>query len=107
MKTSVNRRVDYVLHTLKSYHIKENSYKINRILSRSENIYRYEVEIVVEFTDFLKCEEICNLLVEKLDNTVSVSSPAFFHSPSKLESLRLVQNLIWRLLKVFFNGMIP
>ena len=47
-----------------------------------------EIEVVVEFSDFSKCEEVCNLLVEKLDETVKVSSPVLYHTASKLESSR-------------------
>ena len=82
----MNRRVDYVLQTLKSYHIKE--FTIHKSLNRVERLYQMEVEVVVEFSDFAKCEQVCNLLVEKLDETVKVSSPVLHHTPSKLDSLR-------------------
>ena len=86
VKTSVNRRVDYVLQTLKSYHIKD--FTIHKSLQRVEKLYQMEVEVVVEFSDFSKCEQVCNLLVEKLDETVKVSRPFLYHTPSKLDSLR-------------------
>ena len=86
VKTSVNRRVDYVLQTLKSYHIKD--FTIHKSLQRVEKLYQMEVEVVVEFSDFSKCEQVCNLLVEKLDETVKVSHPFLYHTPSKLDSLR-------------------
>ncbi|XP_068755376.1 interleukin-1 receptor-associated kinase 1-binding protein 1 homolog [Montipora capricornis] len=86
VKTSVNRRVDYVLQTLKSYHIKE--YKMHKSLEKVEKLYRLEVEVVVDFGDFSKCEQVCNILVEKLDDTVKVSSPELYHSPGRLDSQR-------------------
>lgn len=86
VKTSVNRRVDYVLQTLKSYHVKD--FTIHKSLQRVEKLYQMEVEVVVEFSDFSKCEQVCNLLVEKLDETVKVSRPFLYHTPSKLDSLR-------------------
>ena len=86
VKTSVNRRVDYVLQTLKSYHIKD--FTIHKSLQRVEKLYQMEVEVVVEFSDFSKCEQVCNLLVEKLDETVKVLRPFLYHTPSKLDSLR-------------------
>ena len=49
-----------------------------------------EIEVVVEFHDFSKCEQVCNLLVEKLDETVRVSSPLLYHTARKLDSLRYV-----------------
>ena len=62
---------------------------MHKTLSRTENgHYKLEVEIVVEFTDFTKCENVCNILVEKLDDTVRVSTPEFLIAPGKLESLR-------------------
>lgn len=82
----MNRRVDYVLQTLKSYHIKD--FTIHKSLQRVEKLYQMEVEVVVEFSDFSKCEQVCNLLVEKLDETVKVSHPFLYHTPSKLDSLR-------------------
>lgn len=86
VKTSVNRRVDYVLQTLKSHRIKD--FQIHKTLNRTEKLYQMEVEIVVEFSDFSKCEQVCNLLVEKLDETVRVSRPVLYHTASKLDSLR-------------------
>lgn len=86
VKTSVNRRVDYVLQTLKSHHVKD--FKIHKTLNRIEKLYHMEIEVVVEFIDFSKCEQVCNLLVEKLDETVRVSRPHLYHSTSKLDSLR-------------------
>lgn len=86
VKTSVNRRVDYVLQTLKSHRIKD--FQIHKTLNRTEKLYQMEVEVVVEFSDFSKCEQVCNLLVEKLDETVRVSRPVLYHTASKLDSLR-------------------
>lgn len=86
VKTSVNRRVDYVLQTLKSHHVKD--FIIHKTLNRINDLYQMEIEVVVEFSDFSKCEQVCNLLVEKLDETVKVSSPVLYHTASKLESLR-------------------
>ena len=86
VKTSVNRRVDYILQTLRSHHVKD--YRMSTTLNRNEKAYRLDVEVNIEFSDFAKCEQVCNLLVEKLDETVKVSSPVLYHSPAKLELLR-------------------
>ena len=86
MKTSVNRRVDYVLQTLRSNHIKD--FSIRKTLKRTQMFFHLEVEVVVEFSDFSKCEQVCNILVEKLDEMVKVSSPVLFHTPGKLDGLR-------------------
>ncbi|XP_078355209.1 LOW QUALITY PROTEIN: interleukin-1 receptor-associated kinase 1-binding protein 1-like, partial [Oculina patagonica] len=86
VKTSVNRRVDYVLQTLKSNHVKD--FTIHKTLNQIEKLYQMEIEVVVEFQDFSKCEQVCNLLAEKLDETVRVSSPVLYHTASKLDSLK-------------------
>ena len=86
VKASVNRRMEYVLQTLRAHHVKD--YKMNTMLNRVEQGYRLVVELNVEFSDFTRCEQVCNLLVEKLDETVTVSAPVLYHTPAKLESLR-------------------
>ena len=75
-----------MLQTLKSHHVKD--FTIHKTLNRIEKLYKMEVEVVVEFHDFSKCERVCNLLVEKLDETVRVSSPVLYHTANKLDSLR-------------------
>lgn len=75
-----------MLQTLKSHRIKD--FQIHKTLNRTEKLYQMEVEVVVEFSDFSKCEQVCNLLVEKLDETVRVSHPVLYHTASKLDSLR-------------------
>lgn len=80
-----------MLRTLKSNHIKD--FTIHKTLNRIEKLYQMEIEVVVEFCDFSKCEQVCNLLVEKLDETVRLSSPVLYHTASKLDSLRYVMVL--------------
>lgn len=80
-----------MLQTLKSNHIKD--FTIHKTLNRIEKLYQMEIEVVVEFCDFSKCEQVCNLLVEKLDETVRLSSPVLYHTASKLDSLRYVMVL--------------
>ena len=90
VKTSVNRRMDYVLQVLRSHHVQD--FTIHRMLNRTDKLYQMEVEVVVEFSDFSKCEQVCNLLVEKLDDTVKVSVPVMFHTVGRLDTLRLVSS---------------
>ena len=92
MKGSVNKRVDYVLQTLRSHNIGKNSYTVDRSLLRKESKYELRVEISAQFHDFTKCQEVSNFLVEKLDTSVEISRPSFHYMPGKLESLRLVLN---------------
>ena len=88
VKQSVTRRVDYVLQTLRNNGIKESLHKLHKSLQRIENSYQMDVEITVEFQDFKLCENVCNFLVEKLDENVKVSKPVFYHSEGRIESLR-------------------
>ncbi len=92
VKTSVNKRVEYILQTLRSHNIGKNCYAVDRSLTRKESKYELRVEISVQFTNFTKCQEVSNLLVEKLDASVQISRPSFHYIPGKLESLRLVCN---------------
>ena len=94
VKTSVNKRVDYVLQTLRSHNIGKSSYTVDRSLLRKESKYELRVEISAQFHDFLKCQEVSNFLVEKLDTSVEISRPSFHYMPGKLESLRLVFNIL-------------
>lgn len=88
VKTSVNKRVDYILQTFRSHNIGRNSYTVDRCLKRRNLKYHFRVEILVQFIDFAKCQEVSNFLVEKLDTTVEIGMPTFHYSPGKLESLR-------------------
>ena len=90
VKNSVNRRVDYIIQTLKTHHVKDNHFTMHRNLQRLEAGYQLYVELVVDFHDFVQCEKVCNLLTEKLDNTVHITSPVFHHSAGKVEALRWV-----------------
>ena len=80
--------MEYILQTLRSHSIGKNSYTVDRALTRNELKYELRVEISVRFTDFSKCQEISNFLVEKLDNSVEVIRPSFHYVPGKVESLR-------------------
>jgi KaiC/GvpD/RAD55 family RecA-like ATPase len=90
VKTSVNKRVEYILQTFRSHSIGKDCYTVDRSLSRKESKYELRVEISVQFRNFTKCQEVSNLLVEKLDASVQVSRPSFHYMPGRLESLRSV-----------------
>ncbi|KAG9347655.1 hypothetical protein JZ751_005227 [Albula glossodonta] len=63
---SVSRRLEYILQALR----------------------QHEVKVSVVFTDFNKMQSVSNVLVEKLDKTVTVGSPQFSHSTECLNKLR-------------------
>uniref|UniRef100_A0A8C9HJ01 Interleukin-1 receptor-associated kinase 1-binding protein 1 n=1 Tax=Piliocolobus tephrosceles TaxID=591936 RepID=A0A8C9HJ01_9PRIM len=55
---------------------------------RVENAYHMEAEVCITFTEFGKMQNICNFLVEKLDSSVVISPPQFYHTPGSVENLR-------------------
>ena len=61
-----------------------------KILRRVEGAVHYAVELSCTFSDFGRCQTVCNFLAEKLDDTVKISLPDFYHSPQRLENLRFV-----------------
>ena len=62
--------------------------KVHKAMRRVETMYEMDAEVVVVFLDFHKCQSACNLLVEKLDETVTVNLPEFYHAGTTLETLR-------------------
>ena len=56
---------------------------------RKEN-GNYEVitEISSTIRDFKTYENIYNILIEKLDKTVRIQPPEFFHTPSRIDALK-------------------
>ncbi|KAL0624345.1 Interleukin-1 receptor-associated kinase 1-binding protein 1 [Plecturocebus cupreus] len=44
--------------------------------------------VCITFTEFGKMQNICNFLVEKLDSSVVISPPQFYHTPGSVENLR-------------------
>lgn len=57
-------------------------------------MYVMTTEVIVVFLDFNKCQTACNLLVEKLDESVSVGMPEFYHAGTTLETLRYDLSLL-------------
>lgn len=48
-------------------------------------------QILVTFSEFKKMEQTCCVLLEKLDKSVQVGTPRFFHSAACLSELRCLQ----------------
>uniref|UniRef100_A0A7N4Q135 Interleukin 1 receptor associated kinase 1 binding protein 1 n=1 Tax=Sarcophilus harrisii TaxID=9305 RepID=A0A7N4Q135_SARHA len=65
-KNSVGRRLDYI----------------------TQNLQKPDVQVCITFTEFGKMQDVCNLLVEKLDNSVIISPPQFYHTSGAIENLR-------------------
>ncbi|KAI1897647.1 hypothetical protein AGOR_G00085420 [Albula goreensis] len=85
---SVSRRLEYILQALRQHEVKEESTTVTKVLRRDDNAYYMEAEVSVVFTDFNKMQSVSNVLVEKLDKTVTVGSPQFSHSTECLNKLR-------------------
>ncbi|XP_077759435.1 interleukin-1 receptor-associated kinase 1-binding protein 1 isoform X3 [Canis aureus] len=65
-KKSVCRRLDYITQSLR----------------------QQGLQVCITFTEFGKMQNICNFLVEKLDSSVVISQPQFYHTPGSVENLR-------------------
>ncbi|XP_069829601.1 interleukin-1 receptor-associated kinase 1-binding protein 1 isoform X2 [Dendropsophus ebraccatus] len=61
---------------------------ISKEIERKANSYQMDAEVCVVFEDFENLQNICNMLVEKLDSSVCIHSPHFYHSPENMEKLR-------------------
>lgn len=51
-------------------------------------------QVVVTFSDFEKMERVCSVLLEKLDKSVCVGTPQFYHSAECLSQMRYKKTLI-------------
>ncbi|RXM34060.1 Interleukin-1 receptor-associated kinase 1-binding protein 1 [Acipenser ruthenus] len=68
--------------------VQEENVTVTKDIRRAENAYYMEAEVCVTFSDFVKMQNISNFLVEKLDSSVTVSAPQFYHTTENLESIR-------------------
>lgn len=87
VKTSVKRRVDYILQTLRSHGIGEKSVIVSTDINRGEG-YEMRSDVLVQHNNAQQCQSARNFLVEKLDPSV-VISPISCHCSSAIkEQLR-------------------
>lgn len=56
--------------------------------NRNDKLYEVIYEISAIFDEFRKLENLNNLLVEKLDNTVILLEPKFSHSQIRIENIK-------------------
>nr|XP_023506447.1 interleukin-1 receptor-associated kinase 1-binding protein 1 isoform X1 [Equus caballus]XP_023506448.1 interleukin-1 receptor-associated kinase 1-binding protein 1 isoform X1 [Equus caballus]XP_023506449.1 interleukin-1 receptor-associated kinase 1-binding protein 1 isoform X1 [Equus caballus] len=87
-KKSVGRRLDYITQSLQQQGVQAENVTVTKDFRRVENAYHMEAEVCITFTEFGKMQNICNFLVEKLDSSVVISPPQFYHTPGSLENLR-------------------
>jgi len=45
-------------------------------------------QVCMTFSDFGKMQNVCNLLIEKLGSSVTISPPHFYHTPEAVDTLR-------------------
>ncbi|XP_027783904.1 interleukin-1 receptor-associated kinase 1-binding protein 1 isoform X1 [Marmota flaviventris] len=87
-KKSVGRRLDYIMQCLQQQGLQAENVTVTKDFRRVENAYHMEAEVCLTFTEFGKMQNICNFLVEKLDSSVVISPPQFYHTPGSVENLR-------------------
>ncbi|ESO93274.1 hypothetical protein LOTGIDRAFT_119569 [Lottia gigantea] len=93
-KSSVSRRVEYIKQCLFNYGITSENVDIFERLMREGKLVIMKCDITAVFTDFNKCQEFSNLVIEKLDQNVQVSLPEFQHDDKFIESLRKEASLL-------------
>ncbi|MEQ2291295.1 hypothetical protein AMECASPLE_012029 [Ameca splendens] len=86
---SISRRLEYILQTIRQHGIRDEHMSARQFLHRDADTFSMNAEIVVTFSEFQKMEQMCRILLEKLDRSVHVGAPQFFHSAASLSQLRL------------------
>ncbi|XP_008277849.1 interleukin-1 receptor-associated kinase 1-binding protein 1 homolog [Stegastes partitus] len=85
---SVSRRLEYILQALRQHGIGDDDTSVRRFLHREAELYCMDAEVTVTFSDFEKMERVCSILLEKLDRSVCVGTPQFYHSAECLSRMR-------------------
>ncbi|XP_029352227.1 interleukin-1 receptor-associated kinase 1-binding protein 1 homolog [Echeneis naucrates] len=85
---SVSRRLDYISQSLRQHGISDKDTSVRKYLHRESDLYHMDAEVMVTFSDFDKMEGVCTVLLEKLDKSVCVGTPQFYHSAECMSHLR-------------------
>ncbi|XP_013779025.1 interleukin-1 receptor-associated kinase 1-binding protein 1 homolog [Limulus polyphemus] len=86
---SVERRFEYVLHTLRTHGAEEEKNTVTRHLIRqSPDNYIMQADVEASFRRIEDCQTAAVKLVQKLDSTVHVGKPEFYHSSPAREAAR-------------------
>ncbi|XP_023133510.1 interleukin-1 receptor-associated kinase 1-binding protein 1 homolog [Amphiprion ocellaris] len=86
--SSVSRRLEYILQALRQHGLRDEDTSVRRFLHRDAEQYCMDAEVTVTFSDFEKMERVCRILLEKLDRSVYVGTPQFYHSAECLSRMR-------------------
>ena len=87
VKTSVKRRTDYILQTLRSHGIGEKSLTVSTDINRGD-CYEMRSDVVVQHSDAQQCQNARNFLVEKMDSSVVISPISCCCSSTVKDQLR-------------------
>ncbi|XP_041814948.1 interleukin-1 receptor-associated kinase 1-binding protein 1 homolog isoform X1 [Chelmon rostratus] len=85
---SVSRRLEYILQAVRQHGVSDKDAAVRRFLHREADQYHMNAEVAVTFSDFEKMERVCGVLLEKLDKSVCVGAPQFYHSAEYLSQMR-------------------
>ncbi|XP_034017960.1 interleukin-1 receptor-associated kinase 1-binding protein 1 homolog [Thalassophryne amazonica] len=88
VSSSVSRRIQYIVQVLRQHGVKDEDTSIRKFLNQESDVYRMDAEVTVMFTNFEKMEEVCCVLLDKLDKSVCMGKPQFFHSAECLNRMR-------------------
>ncbi|KAM6992584.1 interleukin-1 receptor-associated kinase 1-binding protein 1 homolog [Tautogolabrus adspersus] len=86
---SVSRRLEYILQAVRQHGVSDKDTTVRRFLHREADQYNMNAEVMVTFSDFENMEGVCSVLLEKLDKSVCVGAPQFYHSAECLSQMRL------------------
>ena len=53
-----------------------------------DSVLKLFPQVIVTFSDFETMERVCSVLLEKLDKSVCVGTPRFYHSAESLGHMR-------------------
>uniref|UniRef100_A0A8D0DV93 Interleukin 1 receptor associated kinase 1 binding protein 1 n=1 Tax=Salvator merianae TaxID=96440 RepID=A0A8D0DV93_SALMN len=88
-RSSVSRRLDYVAQAARQRGgVSESDVAVTRKFSKKDNTYEMEAEICITFSDLGKMQDVCNVLIEKLNSSVIISPPYFYHTMEAVDALR-------------------
>ena len=84
----LNSKNNLLINSKYSEQFKESDISLSKIYNRVDNMYMVVYEITGVLDDFKVYEQLHNQFIEKLDKTVALLEPKFYHTPLKLESIK-------------------
>ncbi|NXF98054.1 IKBP1 protein, partial [Eubucco bourcierii] len=89
-RSSVTRRLEYIAQSARQRGVPEENMTVTEDFSRKNYLCGVCVhfQVCIVFSDFGKMQNVCNLLIEKLGTSVTISPPHFYHTPEAVDTLR-------------------